>query len=104
MSIEQPPLYNYKARAISFKVNKNDYFGAYSKLHRELAAAHVSATGTGSLSLDQSNVVKSQQSIIVLSEIHLDKPRQMLALEQLLEALEGMLPSIIVCAGRFISD
>lgn len=28
----------------------------------------------------------------------------MRALEQLFEALEGMLPSIIVCAGRFISD
>lgn len=40
----------------------------------------------------------------MLSELHLDQPRQMRALEQLLEALEGMLPSIVVCAGRFISD
>ena len=37
-SIEQPPLYSHKTREITFKVNQSDYFGAYSKLHRELAA------------------------------------------------------------------
>ena len=40
----------------------------------------------------------------MLSEVHLDNPRQMRALEQLFETLEGMLPSIIVIAGRFISE
>ena len=36
VSIEQPPIYNYKAREINFKVNKSDYFGAYSKLQKEI--------------------------------------------------------------------
>ena len=40
----------------------------------------------------------------MLSEIHLDSVRQMRALEQLFESLEGMLPSVIVLAGRFISE
>ena len=40
----------------------------------------------------------------MLSEIHLDNVRQMRALEQLFESLEGMLPSVIVLAGRFISE
>lgn len=56
VSIEQPPLYSQKQRDIRFKVNKSDYFGAYSKLHRELAAQSVSSTGTG-LALEQSNVL-----------------------------------------------
>lgn len=61
VSIEQPPLYSSKAREITFKVNQSDYFGAYSKLHRELAAQSVSATGaTSALTLEQSNVVQSQ--------------------------------------------
>jgi len=38
VSIEQPPLYSLKAREVNFKVNQNDYFGAYQKLRRELAA------------------------------------------------------------------
>lgn len=40
----------------------------------------------------------------MLSELHLDNVRQMRALEQLFESLEGMLPSVIVCTGRFISE
>ena len=91
-------------RDINFKVNQNDYFGAYSKLHRELAAQTVSAAAATGVNIEQSNVVQAQQSIIVISEIHLDNPRQMRALEQLLENLEGMLPSIIVLAGSFISE
>ena len=38
VSMEHPPLYAAKSRQITFKVNQSDYFGAYSKLHRELAA------------------------------------------------------------------
>ena len=103
VSVEQPPLYSLRAREINFKVNQNDYFGAYQKLRRELAAQSVAASEC-TRAFEQSNVQQEQQSVIVLSEVHLDCPRQMRALEQLFETLEGMLPSIIVVAGRFISE
>ena len=58
ISIEQPPIYKHSQREIHFKVNQSDYFGAYSKLHRELAAHQISAAGTG-IALEQSNVLQS---------------------------------------------
>ena len=57
VSVEQPPIYSLKARELNFKVNKNDYFGAYSKLYREFAALSVAAEGTQGRSFEQSNVV-----------------------------------------------
>ena len=47
VSIEQPPIYSHKLRDIHFKVNQGDYFGAYSKLHKDLAAQAVSAASSG---------------------------------------------------------
>jgi len=38
-----------------------------------------------------------------VSEVHLDNPRQLRAIETLFENLEDMLPSIVVFAGRFVS-
>ena len=38
VSVEQPPMYAARSREINFKVNQSDYFGAYSKLHKELVA------------------------------------------------------------------
>ena len=60
ISIEQPPQYNHKVREINFKPNQNDYFGAYTKLHKELASLSVrNASEEIVASIQQTNIDQS---------------------------------------------
>lgn len=108
--IEQPPL--HANPALTFKLHKNDHFGAYSLLREILTRQTRQDLDLRKLTKfvvhdQEGNEIEQSeedQSIVVLSEIHLDKARQFGAIEKLLEGLEMMQPRIVVMIGALFSD
>jgi len=54
--------------------------------------------------LVRSAITPDQQSLIILSIIELDQPRQVERMRRLLEGLEAMCPEMIVICGRLFTE
>ena len=103
--LEHPPM--HAKRSLRFKINEQDYFGAYAKMQRKQMQEHQVADRAHQVLLEDGSLVQQESedhSIVVVNVLELDEPRQLKALEKLLDGLEMMRPKMIVCVGRFFSE